>query len=98
MARDSRHSAAGRIGAFRQHARHDARATTAAGRAAFSNRFEQEVDPGLLLAPEERRRRAAFAKKAYFAALALRSASVRRSRADKGTVLARSGDGEAGLI
>jgi len=60
------------------HSRHDARATTAAARAAALARFEREVDPTGSLAPAERSRRAEFARKAYFARLALKSARARR--------------------
>lgn len=43
----------GRIGAYRLHATHDARVTSAPGRAAFLARFEREINPdGSLPAPE----------------------------------------------
>ena len=70
----------GRIGAFRLHATHDPRATTAKARAAFLSRFETEVDPDGVLDPSERCRRALAARSAYFARLALKSARVRRRR------------------
>ena len=41
-------------------------------------RFEREVDPEGLLAPAERERRAAAARKAYMLKLAWKSAEVRR--------------------
>ena len=92
MAADTtHHRAAGRIGAFRQHARHDAQATTAAGRSAFMRRFELEVDPDMVLSREDRQRRAGFARKAYFAALALSSARARRCRRKQSQ---RPGEGE----
>jgi hypothetical protein len=69
------------INAYRMHSQHDGRATTAAGRAAFLGRFETEVDPDGLLTADERARRVDAAKSAYFRALALRSAQVRRKRA-----------------
>ena len=69
----------GRIGAFEQHARHDARETTAAARAAFLARFERQVDPTGSLPPDERARRARFARRAYFVRLALKSARARRA-------------------
>jgi hypothetical protein len=56
----------------------DAVARTARARAAFADRFEREVDPDGVLAPEDRARRAAHARKAYFARLALKSAQARR--------------------
>ena len=74
----SHHRLAGRLGALRQHAQHDGRATSAAGRASFLARFEVEVDPDGLLPAAERRRRAVFARRAYFTELALRSARARR--------------------
>lgn len=74
----SHHRLAGRLGALHQHARHDGRVTTAPGRAAFLSRFEAEVDPDGDLPAEERGRRAAFARRAYFTGLALRSARARR--------------------
>ena len=70
----------GRIGAFRLHATHDPRATTAKARAAFLSRFETEVDPDGVLDPSERDRRALAARSAYFARLALKSARARRRR------------------
>lgn len=73
-----RASLLGRIGAHRLHATHDSRELTAKARATFLSRFEREVDPDGTLAPEERRRRAEHAKKAHFAALALKSADARR--------------------
>lgn len=60
----------------------DPAARTAPARQAFLARFEQEVDPAGALAPEERCRRAAHARKAYFAKLALRSSQARRRRRD----------------
>jgi hypothetical protein len=56
------------------------RAATAAARAAFADRFERQVDPDGVLAPEERARRAEHARRAHFARLALRSAQARRAR------------------
>jgi hypothetical protein len=54
---------------------------TAPATAAFLERFEREVDPDSALDPEERARRAAHARSAYFKRLALKSAKVRRERA-----------------
>jgi hypothetical protein len=70
----------GRIGGLAVHARHDSRVLTAPARAAFLARFEQEVDPDGSLPEPERARRAALARKAYFARLALRSAVSRARR------------------
>jgi hypothetical protein len=60
----------------------DRSAATAPGRTAFMRRFEDQVDPDRRLDPEERARRVANAKKAYFAALALKSAKARRKVTD----------------
>lgn len=68
------------MGAYALHARYDTRATTAAAREAFSRRFLEEVDPERRLPLVERERRAAAARKAYFARLAYLSARTRRSR------------------
>lgn len=76
MARRSLHSLAGTIGAHRQHALHGD--TAGPARAAFMRRFEVEVDPDGVLPPDERRRRAASALRAYMARLALASAKTRR--------------------
>jgi hypothetical protein len=70
-----------RLAAYTLHSKYDARETTAAARAAFMDRFEREVDPDRQLSVEERQRRAAAARKAYFTRLALRSVQVRRARA-----------------
>lgn len=89
----------GRIGAYRLHATHDRRVTTAAARAAFLARFEAEVDPDGALPPEERARRAESARKAYFARLSYRSAKARKGKAKKGngnTTTVVPGNGRAG--
>ncbi|TAK32661.1 MAG: hypothetical protein EPO21_14865 [Chloroflexota bacterium] len=67
-----------RIGAYRLHATHDAKHTTAKARQAFLDRFLDEVDPSHVLPEPERLRRAEYAKKAYFTKLALASAKTRR--------------------
>jgi hypothetical protein len=68
--------------AHTMHAKHDARKTTANGRAAFLARFEAEVDPEGILPPEERRQRAEHARSAYFTRLALAAAKARRQKRD----------------
>jgi hypothetical protein len=68
------------------HAKHDARKTTANGRAAFLARFEAEVDPDGTLPPEERRRRAEHARSAYFTRLALAAVKARRRQRDGGVI------------
>jgi len=85
MPGESSRSLRGRIGAYAMHARNDSRAVTANARAAFLARFEDQVDPQRTLPEPERLRRAMMARKAYFAALAYRSA-VARSRKEAPTV------------
>jgi hypothetical protein len=62
------------------HAQNDSRETSARGRAAFMESFEDQVDPDRVLPEAERKRRAAQARKAYFAGLAFKSAKARRQR------------------
>ncbi len=69
-----------KLAAHTLHSQVDGRAHTEAARAAFLDRFELEVDPDGTLDPAERSRRAAHARKAYFAKLALKSAQARRAR------------------
>jgi hypothetical protein len=59
----------------------DRTARTSNARKAALDRFEREVDPEGVLAPQERAKRAEHLRKAYFARLALKSAQVRRRRA-----------------
>jgi hypothetical protein len=59
----------------------DPAARTGPARQAFNQRFFDEVDPTRELPEEERVRRAGYARKAYFARLALMSARARRARA-----------------
>ena len=77
-ARDPIKSLRGRIGAHKLHATHDSRDLTAPARKAFLDRFAREVDPQGQLPLKERERRAAHARKAYFAKLAYLSAKARR--------------------
>jgi hypothetical protein len=67
---------AGRLGALTIHAQ--GKTNTTPAKEAFLSRFEREVDPLGQLDPADRARRAAFARKAYFGRLAMRSAAVRR--------------------
>jgi hypothetical protein len=78
--RPAERSLRARLAAYAMHARHDARRTTANGRAAFLARFEHEVDPDGRLDPEERRRRADHARSLYFARLSLAAAKSRRTK------------------
>ena len=57
---------------------------SAPARAGFHKRFEDQVDPERTLSEVERARRVEFAKRAYFARLALLSARARRARAGSG--------------
>lgn len=70
-----------RIAAHTKHALHDPRESTAAARAGFDARFLREADPDGTLSLEERQRRAAHLRAAYFQRLALKSAQARRKRA-----------------
>jgi hypothetical protein len=71
----------GKIGAHKSWANtSDRSARTAPARAAADRRFERQVDPDGVLEPHERALRAAAARKAYFAELALKSAQARRRR------------------
>ena len=74
----------GKIGAHTLHSRQSSHETTRKAREAFLARFEAEVDPDGILEPEERRRRAMHARRAYFARLALRSAQKRARRQEGG--------------
>lgn len=67
-----------RIGAYSLHAAGGT--NTAPARKAFLARFEAEVDPDGTLDPVERQRRAASARKAHFARLALKSAQKRQKK------------------
>jgi hypothetical protein len=60
--------------------REDPAENAARGNAGLMRRFEREVDPGGVLAPEERQRRAVAARRAYFLGLAIKSAEARRTR------------------
>ena len=71
----------------------DPTARTAPARRAMLDRFERQVDPGGVLPPAERARRAGHARKAYFARLALRSAQARR----KGSAV-QDGNGRASRL
>lgn len=64
---------AGRIGALRMHAA--GKTNTAPAQAAFDARFYRDIPDDL--PPAERDRRAGFARRAYFAELALKSSKAR---------------------
>jgi hypothetical protein len=78
----SQRSIRARLAAHQMHARHDGREVTANARKAFVERFERQVDPDGVLPVAERQRRAEHAMRAHMARLALRSARVRRIRAE----------------
>jgi len=63
---------------------HDRAARTKAARSRFRDRFYDQVDPNGELPPEERERRAENARRAYFTALALKSAQARRRKTGRG--------------
>jgi hypothetical protein len=69
-----------RLAAYALHAQNDPRETTANARAAFLARFDREVDPEGLLEPDERRRRAEQARRAYFARLSLAAVKARQAK------------------
>jgi hypothetical protein len=71
----------GRIGAYTRWANTEDRyMATRPAREGFYAKFEREVDPEGRLAPQERAKRAEFARKAYYQRLALKSAQARRRR------------------
>jgi hypothetical protein len=59
----------------------DRSARTRPAREAFLKRFEREVDPDGKLPPEERRRRAEHAKRAYMLRLRKRATPARKGHA-----------------
>jgi hypothetical protein len=73
-------SLVGRQGAHALHAKYDSRELTKAARDKFLGRFVDEVDPKRELPERERLRRADHAKKAYFTAMARKSAAIRARR------------------
>lgn len=80
MERKSPHSINGRIGAELSWSRtNDRSARTRAAREKFLQRFEREVDPDGKLPPDERRRRAEHAKRAYMLRLAKRAVGARKA-------------------
>ncbi len=74
----------GRIGGLVRSARHDGREMTSAARSAFIAKLEQEVDPGGVLPPDERLRRAEALRRAHLARASLIAAEKRRSRSRAG--------------
>lgn len=73
-----------RVAAYSSWARTpDPAARTAPARKRFLSRFERAVDPDGVLPEPERQRRAEYEKKAYFAALARKSAKARSQKAGR---------------
>lgn len=64
----------------------DRTARTANARKAFNDGFEQQADPDGRLSPEERARRGALLRKAWFARLAAKSVAARKARSLKSRV------------
>ncbi|MFI6307457.1 hypothetical protein ACIBCH_36700 [Amycolatopsis thailandensis] len=79
MSADQR-SLRARVAAHALHAQ--GKTNTGPARAAMQAKFENQVDPDGILPTAERARRAEHARKAYFAALALKS-SIARSKAKR---------------
>lgn len=71
-----------RLAAHTLHAKRHSHDTTSAARAARLTKLRNAVDPDQTLDPEERDRRAHHLLRAEMARLALRSAQLRRERAD----------------
>ena len=69
-----------RAAAYAMLAKHGSRKGALRGQAALLAKFERQVDPECLLAPEERRLRALHARRAHMARLALASARSRRAK------------------
>ncbi|MDA1196202.1 MAG: hypothetical protein O2894_13615 [Planctomycetota bacterium] len=80
--KDRQRSLAGRIGAFALHARRDVYETTAAGRAAARTALDARLIArfDIDLESVDGPRRLEAARRAHFAALALRSAKARQRR------------------
>lgn len=72
-----------RRAALIRHSKGDPVQATAAGRRAFLERFEKQVDPEGVLDPIERERRAERLKRAYFIDLAAKSVASRKKRAER---------------
>lgn len=68
---------AGRIGGLTTASKHDPLTYTSRARAVFLASFVAEVDPGGVLPPAERDRRAIAARRAHMVRLAHRSAQAR---------------------
>lgn len=78
MARSARHAAA----ALTRVAREGGHAVSAPARAAFDQKFLDQVDPERKLSEEERQKRAKAARRAYFLTLSAKSVDARRRKAE----------------
>lgn len=78
-----------RVAAFTRWAGEDPRPQMQKAREGFERRFLDEVDPNRVLPEAERNRRAAAARRAHFARLALASARARAARKVSGQSPAR---------
>ena len=76
----SERSLRAKIGAHALHANHDGVALTERARATFLAGFEHQVDPGGVLTPEVRQRRAAHARRAHMARLSLAASRARAAK------------------
>jgi hypothetical protein len=77
----SERSLRGRIGAYTRWANTEDRyMATSAMREGFYAKFEREVDPEGKLTPEERAKRAEWARKAHYQRMALKAAQKRRRK------------------
>jgi len=76
-----RRSALARAAAYERAAQYGPEVTEPARRA-FQAKFEAQVDPEGKLAPAERARRAAYARKAFYLRLSLKGVEARRRKAE----------------
>ena len=70
-----------RLAAHVLHSKVDPTEHTRPAREAFNKRFEDEVDPKRELSTQERERRAAHARTAYYTRLSLKASQARRAKA-----------------
>lgn len=82
-----------RMAAYELHSRVDGKMHTAPARAAFLERFENQVDPDRRLSDEERRHRADLALRAHMSRLALKSSKARQAKGRTSDRSARSTSG-----
>ncbi|MFB9926054.1 hypothetical protein ACFORO_12255 [Amycolatopsis halotolerans] len=80
MSTPEQRSRAAKVAIYSRLATADRKQMTAAANRANRDRFERQVDPEGVLEPGERARRAEYARKAYFTALAAKSAEARARR------------------